>query len=151
MTPSHMGSELSRQHAELRQMIEAAREVARRAPEEESLRRKLQADTLQLAEALSAHNQYEEELLRAVTVSGWARADPESMNQHHFEEHKALHAALVEVSVDPNVKWVAGHLAVALDRIVEHMAQEESTFLDQGFLPNDEPDTEPYGSPAPGT
>jgi hypothetical protein len=132
-------------------MIDAARVIACGAHEGESLRRQLQARVLRLADALSAHNQSEEELLRAVTTDGgWARADPESMNQRHFEWHKALHAALVEVSVDPNVQRVAGHLVAALDTILQHMNHEERTLLDRGLLRDDEADTDPCGGPALG-
>jgi hypothetical protein len=153
MTSYEVRIELLRQHADLRHMIGATREIAGRAQEGESLRQQLQASVLRLAAALGTHNQREEELLRSVTTSdGWPRSATESLNQRHFEEHKALHAALVEVTVDPNVRWVARHLGEALDTIVEHMAHEESTFLNQGVLSDDERDTDPPpGSPVPGT
>ena len=152
MTPSQVRSELLRQHADLRQLMEAAREIARRVREGESLRRQLQASTLRLADALNAHNRREEELLPALTADGgWAPADPEGVNQRHFEEHKTLHGALVEVSTEPNAGWVAGHLVLALDTLLEHMANEERTFLHHSLLHDDEPDTDPYGGRPLGT
>jgi hypothetical protein len=106
----------------------------------------LRANVFDLADALRAHNHREEELLRGMTANGGLdHSDAESVNRRHFDEHEALHTAMVEVSLDPDVRRSAGRLAASLDTILEHMAIEESTFL-RGFPLDSEADTDPYGA-----
>jgi len=126
-------------------MIEGVREIARRAQGGEALRPQLRTAALRLAEALNVHHDREEEWLPALIGGArWVQADTESVNQRHFEEHKALHAALVEVSVDSNIRWVASHVIAVLDTIGRHLAQEEDTFLlRRGVLSDEEPPTKP--------
>ena len=143
MTPRETWIELLRQHAELRQMLEQTRVIARRVREGESLRGELKASASLLSDALSAHNTREEELLRGMicTVEADGSARTEIMNEQHFEEHSVLHAALLDVQLDPDDYWVAKTLTDALDHLLDHMGHEEKSFVSSDVSQDD--DTKP--------
>jgi iron-sulfur cluster repair protein YtfE (RIC family) len=143
MTSRETWVELLRQHAELRQLLEQTRLVARRLREGESLRGELKASASLLGEALSAHNNREEELLRAMIgrVEAEGAARTELMNEQHFEEHTALRAALLDVQLDPDDHWVAKTMMDALDQLLDHMGHEEKSFVTSDVSQDD--DTKP--------
>ena len=130
MTPRQTRIELLRQHAEISQLIAEARRVSVRVQAGELLRRDLKAVVLHLTDAVQAHNHREEDLLRAESLSGASpRAEhPELMTKQHFEEHKALHSALLDVQLNPDDVHVAKAMLQALDSVIDHMASEEQSF-----------------------
>jgi hypothetical protein len=130
MVPNQLLIERQTQHARLRALIAAVRRIAERVRAGESLRQELKASALHVKNELDIHNNREEELLRwMASPSGKPRAPrAESMNQQHFEEHRALRDALFDVNLDPDDRWAANTLMDALDRVVDHMAREEESF-----------------------
>jgi hypothetical protein len=130
MVPKEILVELQKQHAQLREMIAAARHIAGRVRAGESLRQELKASALRVKNELDVHNNREEELLRwMVTPPRKPGAPPvDIMNQQHFEEHRALRDAIFDVNLDPDDRWAAKTLMDALDRVVDHMAREETSF-----------------------
>ena len=86
-----------------------------------------------LASALRAHNLCEERLLKGVlvTADAWGPARAEIMDERHAAEHGELHAALVVTTFNPE------RVGQLLDRLLEHMAYEEQTFLSEDVLRDD--------------
>jgi hypothetical protein len=103
----------------------------------------LKAVVLRLTDAVQAHNNREEELLRAESSSGASprAGHPELMTKQHFEEHKALHSTLLDVQLNPDDVRVAKMMLHALDRVIDHMAVEEQSFAFRD--PSHEEDTKP--------
>jgi len=132
MTPKEIRIELLRQHAELRHMIEAARRIAGRLRAGESLRQELKASANRLDNELDEHNRCEEQWLREVFPAAGTSTDhhAEIMTKRHFEEHRTLHKALLDVNLEPDDAWAARNFMDALDCVVDHMTREESTFAD---------------------
>jgi iron-sulfur cluster repair protein YtfE (RIC family) len=130
MIPKTIRNELLREHAHLREMIADTRRIALRVRADDPLREELKASALRVLNDLSAHNNREEELLRAVVAAARGSGAPrtEVMNRQHFEEHRAIHAALVAIHLDRNGPGAAKSLLDALNRVVDHMAHEEEIF-----------------------
>jgi hypothetical protein len=84
-----------------------------------------------LADAFRTHNVAEEDALKTVlpTLDAWGKERRDVMLSEHVNEHSELYTALVE-----NSTGTAAHVATLLDRMVEHMAVEERTFLGADLL-----------------
>lgn len=129
MLPRTIRVELLKQHAELREVIAAARRVAERTRAGESTRQELKALALRVLNELREHNDREERLLRSARTKAedLKSASVETIYEKHFEEHKALSAALLDIRLDDDDYWAAKNLIDALDCIGAHMAREEET------------------------
>jgi hypothetical protein len=113
-------------------MIADVRGIAERASEGAAVRDDLHAAVIRLAGALCRHNLFEEEWLRTMDpkVDGPARADIDILLDAHVREHQELHAAVVGIPRMP-IKFAGVDVAVLLNGVLEHMAQEEgSLFLE---------------------
>jgi hypothetical protein len=132
MSSLEIRREILSQHDELRTMIEETRASVAPTGEPDGNPDRF-ACMDRLAGALQAHNRREEALLKGLlaTVDAWGPARAEIMDARHLAEHEELHAALVDVLFD------AEGVGPALDRILQHMAYEESAFLGEDVLRDD--------------
>jgi hypothetical protein len=144
MTPKQIYIEILRQHAELREMMAAAKWVAQQVAAGKAPRRELKATVTQFMDALDVHNNREEELLRNVAIShrGSAMAEAELLGTPHFEEHKALRFALLDLQLDTADFRLARAIEQALDRVAGHMDLEEGALVRDDNTREDE-DTSP--------
>jgi hypothetical protein len=142
MIPKSIRVELLKQHAELRTLMAVAHDLAKRVRQGEPLRRELKESAFRVMDTLRTHNDREERLLREIACVTRRLRSPriEIMNEVHFEEHKALHVALLDINLDADNYWAAKNLADALDRLESHMALEEREFDGSGTW-KDEEDT----------
>jgi hypothetical protein len=134
MDATQIRIQLLTQHAELRALIEQARAAIGQASMCEPERGEVLAASVgRLASALRAHNACEEQLLKGIlaTVDAWGPARAEIMDERHTAEHKELHAELVDASLDRE------RVRRLLDRLLDHMAYEEKSFLNEDVLRED--------------
>jgi hypothetical protein len=115
------------QHAGIRARIAETREAIT-TTDDERLRQCLG----RLADAFRTHNVAEEDALKSVlpTIDAWGKERRDVMLSEHVNENSELYSALVENSTAST----AAHVATLLDRMVEHMAVEERTFLGADLL-----------------
>jgi hypothetical protein len=128
-------TELLAEHADLRKRIDEAREAAVAVSSGRSNHGHLQSLTDDLAGALRAHNDREEELLGEVlpTLDAWGHVRREIMTEQHISEHGEL-ADAVE-GLDSLFQRTAREAFIAtLDRVLEHMEREEKTVLNDPLL-----------------
>lgn len=134
MDATQIRTQLLTQHAELRALIEQARAAighsSMSGPEGDNA---LAASVGRLASALRVHNAREEQLLKGIlaTVDAWGPARAEIMDERHTAEHKELHAEFVDASLDRE------RVRQLLDRLLDHMAYEEKSFLNEDVLRED--------------
>ena len=139
MTPSEIRQELLEQHVALRAKIDATRIAAERwkggAPSREELRSCLAV----LADGVRAHNRREEELLRDVIPSAdaWGPARAEVMQETHVEEHRDMYEALIDAGAAADATTGVPPVIKLLDKMLEHMKREESSFLGADVLRDD--------------
>ena len=136
MTPSQIRIELLRQHEEIREAITATRSAATRSPVD---LHGLRTSALRLADRLRRHNLDEEELLQAVlsTADAWGPMRIEIMNEQHVAEHEQLWSALLEVGSTSEVDALRQIVLGAIDRVLGHMAREETVYLSEDVLRDD--------------
>jgi hypothetical protein len=132
MKPTQVRAELLRQHAELRVLIANVRGIAERACNGAGARDELHAAVIRLAGALVRHNLFEEEWLRTLDskVDGQTRADIDVLLEAHVREHEELHAVVAGIPLMP-VKFAGVDVAVVLNGVLEHMADEEASLLSE--------------------
>jgi hypothetical protein len=132
MKPTQVRAELLRQHAELRGLIADVRGIAERASNGAAARDELHVAVIRLAGALCRHNLYEEEWLRTMDskVDGQTRADIDVLLEAHVREHEELHAVVSGIPRMP-VKFASVDVAVLLNGVLEHMAEEEASLLSE--------------------
>jgi hypothetical protein len=132
MKPNQVRAELLRQHAELRGLIADVRGIAKQASTGAAVRDELHAAVIRLAGALCRHNLYEEEWLRTMDskVDGPARAEIDGLLDAHVREHQELHAAVMGIPRMP-IKFAGVDVAVLLDGVLEHMADEEVSLFSE--------------------
>jgi hypothetical protein len=149
MIPKSIRVELLKQHAELRTLMAVAHGLAKRVRQGEPLRQELKESALRVLAALRTHNDREERLLREIAPLTRRLGVPqiEIMNEVHFEEHKAIHVALLDINLDADDYWAAKNLADALDKVESHVALEERAFDGSGTWR--EEDTIPDGALLP--
>ncbi len=136
MTANQIRERLLDDHAKLRVLIEDSRKGLRLV--KGSVPVEIAAQLGHLAAALRAHNDREEAMLREVvkTVDAWGPVRVEIMNESHEKEHDDLLGALgVTASGDPAA--VTKRVGAALDRLLAHMAHEETVLLDADVLRDD--------------
>jgi iron-sulfur cluster repair protein YtfE (RIC family) len=139
MTASQIRAELLKDHAGLRTLIEEVRLAVARAGARGSTHHDLRERLQRLATALSAHNQREEAMLRAIVkqVDAWGPVRAEIMDESHLKQHTDLVAALFAAGTADAV--VASATAVAtLEHLETHMAREEEVLLAEDVLRDDE-------------
>jgi hypothetical protein len=138
MEPTQVRVELLRQHAELRGLIADVRGIAERASNGAAERDELYAAVIRLAGALGRHNLFEEEWLRTMDskVDGQTRADFDVVLDAHLREHEELRAAVAGIPRMP-VKFASVDVAVLLKGVLEHMADEEASFLSEDVQHDD--------------
>jgi hypothetical protein len=126
-------TELTAQHTNLRRMIEEARMLAH---DSQPTSGELRARVEELYETLREHNRCEEDLLRGIlaNIDAWGPAREEVMREHHVKEHRELGMALTAPDTLSEEGIACGTLLGILDRILEHMAHEERTFLNESLL-----------------
>jgi len=139
MRSSQIRAELLEQHAELRGMVERARQCAERTRDGAPLARDDLASMIRrLSNAMQSHNVCEEELLWAVipTIDAWGQARAEILTDEHGREYEDLHRALVGIlSTPPEV--AADAMGPLLDDLLERMDREEQACLDDRVLRDD--------------
>jgi hypothetical protein len=112
------------EHAKLRALIEEVRTSSAREP-----RREAGADpgrvasVGRLASGLRDHNTREELLLKMILDKAGRRSSAEYLYELHTAEHAELQATLVDAPFNPK------RLGYLLDRLLEHMAREEKSYL----------------------
>ena len=129
-TMREIRAKLLAQHADIRACIAETR-AATTTTDAEALRRCVG----RLADAVRTHNVAEEDALKTVlpTIDAWGKERRDVMLSEHVNEHADLYTALVESSTAAT----AAHVATLLDRMSEHMAVEERTFLGAELLTDD--------------
>lgn len=142
MSPSEIRTELLAQHAALREIIRVTRRVAEAAQRGEAAREEVEQEVIRFGQALGRHNLREEELLRGIIPGadawGWARG--ELMTAAHVREHEETYAALRGVAATLD-EFAGAGVQLLLDRVLEHMAMEETAFLNENVLRDDVVDT----------
>ncbi len=125
-TLKEIRAKLLTQHADIRTRIAETR-AAITTTDQEHLRQCVG----RLADALRTHNVAEEDALKTVlpTLDAWGKERRDVMLSEHVNENSELYSVLVE-----NSTGTAAHVATLLDRMVEHMAVEERTFLGADVL-----------------
>jgi len=140
MRPSEIRDQLLLQHASVRGRLGVARLAVNRWALGEVPRGHVRGELAGLADALRSHNRLEEGALRELlrTVDAWGPARLEIMVEAHIREHQDVFEALLAVgeAEDPldGVKEIE-RLHV---RLLEHMAREEETFLNESVLRDDD-------------
>jgi hypothetical protein len=119
-------------------MIADVRGIAERASKGAAARDELHAAVVRLAGALVRHNLFEEEWLRTLDskVDGQTRADIDVLLEAHVREHVELHAVVVGITQMP-VKFAGVDVAVLLNGVLEHMADEEASLLSEDVRHDD--------------
>jgi hypothetical protein len=130
MTPSQIRAELLQDHGELGSIIAATRQIAGRGSAGEPVLDELRVELARLADALRRHNVREEELLRDVMPSLGAGGQERAkiMTEEHTAEHAELFETLIGILFTP-VEFAGAGVAMLLDRMLNHMAREETVFL----------------------
>jgi hypothetical protein len=138
MKRSEIRSELLREHAQIRMMLEVTLTFAEVSHVDAPGCDDLQEHLVRLTDAIRAHNLREEALLREIipSVDAWGPARAAIMLEEHVQEHERLHAALVGVPHTPAEFAVAG-ISALVDLIHEHMDREEAAFLGEDVLRDD--------------
>jgi hypothetical protein len=135
MKPSEIRAELLEQHRQVRELMAATRQIARRARAGDDVRAELQDAVRRLSDRVDVHNLREEELLRdlipAIDARGSVRAAV--MTAEHVKEHHRFRTALSglpSVSVETAGVGILALLALMGD----HMEREEAAFLGENVL-----------------
>ena len=138
MKPSEIRGELLHQHAQIRIMMEVTLTIAKGAGLGAPGRGDLHGCIVRLAEALRAHNQREEALLRDVipSVDAWGPARAAIMTEEHKREHDRLDVALLGIPCAP-VELAAAGIVALVGLIRQHMDREEAAFLGEDVLRDD--------------
>ena len=138
MKPSEIRRELLQQHAEIRIMMEVTLTIAKGTRVGVPDRGDLPDCVVRLADALRAHNQREEALLRdlILSVDAWGPARAAIMTEEHEKEHERLNAALLGVPRTP-IEFAAAGVIALVALIRQHMDREEAAFLGEDVLRDD--------------
>ena len=140
MTNDQVRSQLLAEHEQLLRVIAGCEEMAEEVVSGRGERwRQLLARVIDLVDRFEEHNRDEESrlapLLREIDSFGDVRV--EQMVRDHEEEHLALRLALRAV-VDVEVPDRAARDALdVLQRLRQHMAAEESQFLNERIIKDD--------------
>jgi hypothetical protein len=147
MKLSQIRAQLLDQHAALRDQVGATCAVMDRWMRGEPLREEARACIARLTEALRAHNRQEEALLKDIvkTIDAWGPARVEIMGEEHVKEHDELYAALMNATLGTDARSCALSIVKLLDRLLDHMAHEEKTFLGEDVLSDDDTFVDAFG------
>jgi hypothetical protein len=140
MMSSAIRDELLLQHASLRGRLEAACLAVNRWDRREVVRAHVRDELAGLAEALRSHNLLEEAALRELLpeVDAWGPARLEIMVEAHVREHGDVFDALLAVGETHESRLAVKSVERLRQRLLEHMAREEETFLNTSVLRDDE-------------
>jgi len=124
------------QHELLRRHITRARQLAELWSKKERFRNDLEQCLRDLAEELTSHNKCEERLLGDImpTIDAWGPLRAEAMLDEHMAEHQALAHQLNVASRETDARIGAARLSTMLQTLLEHMENEERTFLSESIL-----------------
>ena len=139
MKPSEIRTELIAQHEAVRSMARRTGELVARMKSGEAVRVGLGKALGELADAMRAHNEREEALLREIipTVDAWGPARAAVMLEQHRLEHHELHAAVLGARDESSDAITADSVEALLASIVKHMEREEEAFLSEEVLRDD--------------
>jgi hypothetical protein len=139
MKLSEIRTRLLEQHAQIRDQIGATCSVMDRWMRGDPLREEARACITRLTDVLRAHNLEEERLLHDIvkTIDAWGPARVEIMGEEHVKEHDELYAALTSATLGTDARAAARSVVTLLDRVMDHMAREEKTFLGDDVLCDD--------------
>jgi hypothetical protein len=135
VTPGQIRLHLIRQHGEIRAGIEALAHARRSSAGLNELR----ACTLRLVDMVRTHNRQEEDLLHDLLreVDAWGPLHVATMNEQHAAEHDHLLGALLDSCTALETAALEAIVLPAIDRVLDHMAREEKSFLNELVLRDD--------------
>ncbi len=147
VNPSDIRIELLRQHEDLRARMRVLRAVTERCLAGEGAHAELRRLLTGLTDAVRAHNAREEQLMSTVlpALDGWGPVRQEVMSEQHIEEHEKLVNALVDTYAESDPKAVARVVVGLFDEMTLHMEREESVFLGENVLNDDEKPPDAFG------
>jgi hypothetical protein len=136
MRPSEIRDELLSQHADLRERLQAVRRGFEQWARGEASRARVRDQLAQLADALQAHDEREERVLRELI----------GLDDRHVREHRELVSTLGGIRQVSDPHEGGGQLQKFCTRVLQHMSQEEKAFLNASVLTDDaEPNDAPGG------
>jgi hemerythrin HHE cation binding domain-containing protein len=140
MLPSELRDELLLQHASLRGRLQTARLAVERWANGEVSPTNIRVELAGLVNALRSHNLLEERTLRELvrTIDAWGPARVEIMDEAHAREHHDLCDAVIAVGAATDPREGTTAFARFSERLLQHMAREEETFLNASVLRDDE-------------
>jgi len=140
MRSSELRDELLQQHASLRGRLDAARLAVTRWARHEVPRTHVRDELAGFAHALRGHNRLEEGALRELlaAVDAWGPARLEIMVEAHVREHNDVFEALLAVSEAADPRTAVEEIERLRQHLLEHMAREEETFLNESVLRDDD-------------
>lgn len=146
MTPTEMRTELLAQHSVLREKMKAARASADECTSQPLLPA-LKKELKQLADAVRMHNLREEQLLMTIlpTIDAWGEVRTLAMLEQHTHEHEELYEALLAVSTCEDPRAAVSAVNQLLDRLAQHMEQEEGAHLAAEVLNDDAVTPDSFG------
>jgi len=99
----------------------------------------VRACALRLADRIRRHNLDEEHLLQDLlrTVDAWGPMRVDIMNEQHVAEHEQLWSALSAASGALEASALRDSVLGAIDRVLLHMAREETVYLREDVLRDD--------------
>jgi hypothetical protein len=138
MNPTDIRNELLSQHESLRGRLEVVRRAVERWAANEIPRDHVRSELAGLADALRTHNLREEGLREHLrTTDAWGAARVGIMEEAHIREHHDLFEALVALNGTVDPADGVRSLERLRTRMLEHMAREEETFLNDSVLRDD--------------
>jgi hypothetical protein len=135
MVPSQIRLSLLQQHEEIRAEMEALARAHSSSADLHELRNR----TLHLANTIRNHNRNEEDLLHALLheVDAWGPLHVGTMNELHAAEHDQLFGALLDAAATVEAGAFEEIVFPAIDQVLDHMAREEKSFLNELVLRDD--------------
>jgi uncharacterized damage-inducible protein DinB len=135
MVPSQIRLRLLQQHDEIRAEMEALARAHSSSADLHELRNR----TLHLAKTIRSHNRHEEVLLHVLLheIDAWGPLHVGTMHEHHTAEHEQLLGALLDAATAIEAAAFEEIVFPAIDRVLDHMAREEKSFLNELILRDD--------------
>lgn len=147
MKPTEIRIELLEQHTALRALIDETCRATERWSRREGPREMARDYLIRLADGVRRHNLREEELLRDVIpkVNPWGPVRAEIMTDEHVIEHQELYDALANAAAADNPRELLPTVRGLRERMLEHMAREERSFLGEETLRDDDVSIDSFG------
>jgi len=140
MMASEIRDELLSQHVSLRGRLAVAHLAVNRWVAGEVPRKQVRDELAGLADELRSHNLREERALRELirTVDAWGPARVAILDEAHIGEHRDLFEALLAIGEVQDARDGAREFDRLRVRLLDHMAREESAFLNTTVLRDDD-------------